>query len=89
MKKTLLNFFLLGFIGLNSDSFAQPTLTASGCNPVIGNTYTAISNGGFPQGAAGASSNIWNFGQCIGPYRKLRLLSIVAVKLNSKFFSIY
>jgi hypothetical protein len=60
MKKTLLNFFLLGFIGLNSDSFAQPTLTASGCNPVIGNTYTAISNGGFPQGAAGANQT-WNF----------------------------
>lgn len=45
---------------MNSDSFAQPTLTASGCIPVIGNSTTSISNGGFPQGAAGANQT-WNF----------------------------
>ncbi len=60
MKKTLLNLFLLGFIGLNSDGFAQPTLTAAGCNPVLGYSTNSAYNAGFAQGAAGANQT-WNF----------------------------
>ncbi len=60
MKKTLLNLLLLGFVGVSFETQAQPTLTAAGCSPVIGNTTTSISNGGFAQGAAGANQT-WNF----------------------------
>ena len=60
MKKTLLNLLLLGCVSINTNTFAQPTLTSAGCSPVIGTTTTSISNGGFVQGAAGANQT-WNF----------------------------
>jgi hypothetical protein len=59
MRKSLQKLLLLAFLGLSLKSFAQPTLTAAGCSPAIGNTTTSISNGGFAQGAAGANQT-WN-----------------------------
>ena len=48
-----------------SISFAQPTLTASGSNPVIGDNYTYSSTSYFSAGSAGASQT-WNYGSLTG-----------------------
>lgn len=59
MKKTLRNTFLLILLGSSIKLIAQPTLTAIGCNPVIGYTSTSVSNAGFSPGNAGANQT-WN-----------------------------
>lgn len=48
-----------------SISFAQPVLTATGINPIIGTTFSYTSTSFFNQGAAGASQT-WNFGSITG-----------------------
>ena len=59
MKKHLLKLFYVSLLLVSASTIAQPTLTAIGCNPVIGYTSTTVSNGGFAQGNSGANQT-WN-----------------------------
>jgi|SRR6218665_460535 len=65
MKKQLLNIFSFSFVMLGSAALAQPTLTATGCNPVLGDGQTFTSTAYFAPGSAGAGQT-WNFGSLTG-----------------------
>lgn len=65
MKKYLNQIILTAFVLLAADSFAQPALTATGINPVIGETFLGTKTNYFGPGSAGAGQT-WNF-STIGP----------------------
>lgn len=60
MKKPLLKLLSGTFLLGGSMAVAQPTLTASGSNPVIGNSFTFNVTNYFSPGSAGANQT-WNF----------------------------
>ncbi|MCW3084720.1 MAG: hypothetical protein JWP12_2086 [Bacteroidetes bacterium] len=67
MKKPLLSLLSATFLLATAVSVAQPTLTATGMNPVIGNTFTLnTSSTYFAPGSAGANQT-WNFATNTGP----------------------
>lgn len=60
MKKRL-PAFILGMLAVSySVAWAQPTLTATGCNPVIGETATYYNGTHLSQGGSGANQN-WDY----------------------------
>lgn len=59
MKKNLQNLFTGCLIAAVSVASAQPTLTASGTNPAVGDNYSTSSCAAFSQGASGANQT-WN-----------------------------
>jgi hypothetical protein len=65
MKKTLLKTLTVSFLAAATVSIAQPTLTATGTNPVIGNSFTYTGTGYFNPGASGAGQT-WNFSTLSG-----------------------
>ncbi len=66
MKKPLLSLLSATFLMATAVSVAQPTLTATGINPVIGNTFTYTTTSTyFAQGSAGAGQT-WNFATYTG-----------------------
>lgn len=56
MKKYLLNIL---FIAIAITTFAQPTLTQSGCSPIIGDFFPVNTGNYVSPGSAGANQN-WN-----------------------------
>lgn len=58
MKKSLHNLLFVGLIA-SVDGIAQPTLTASGINPVIGDAITNYTSAFVAPGSAGANQT-WN-----------------------------
>ena len=65
MKKNLLSFLTLNFVLIGTAVIAQPTLTATGTNPVIGDSQTFTTTPYFSPGSAGAGQT-WNFGTLTG-----------------------
>lgn len=66
MKKQLLKTLSLNLVLISSAALAQPTLTATGINPVVGNTFTLNTTSAyFAQGPAGANQT-WNFASYTG-----------------------
>ncbi len=59
MKKTLHNLFTGILIASTTIVAAQPTLTGTGCNPVVGDNFTLSTSGYFSQGTSGANQT-WN-----------------------------
>jgi hypothetical protein len=65
MKKNLLNLFTTTLALGGSVSFAQTTLTATGINPVIGESYTLKDGAYLSPGNSGAGQT-WNFSTMTG-----------------------
>lgn len=65
MKKNLLNLMTGSLVLICSVSIAQPTLTATGINPIIGDSYTLNGSGYVSPGSAGASQT-WNLSTMSG-----------------------
>jgi hypothetical protein len=66
MKKTLFYSLSLCLIFLSLNSFSQPTLTASGIIPTLGQTFSGkTSNTSIVEGNAGANQT-WNFSTMVG-----------------------
>ena len=65
MKKKLLSLMTWSLVLMCSVSIAQPTLTATGMNPVIGNSYTVESANYVSPGSSGASQT-WNLSSMSG-----------------------
>ncbi|MDQ3045930.1 MAG: T9SS type A sorting domain-containing protein [Bacteroidota bacterium] len=65
MNKKLLSFIITGFVA-SAAAIAQPTLTASGCNPTVGETFTLTNcPGTYSPGTSGASQT-WNLSSMSG-----------------------
>jgi hypothetical protein len=60
MKKSLHLFFGIALFA-SASLLAQPVLTATGCNPVAGNTQTLTNTNAISPGSAGANQT-WNLG---------------------------
>lgn len=65
MKKNLLKLMTGSLVIICSVSIAQPTLTATGVNPVIGENYTLNGSAYVSPGSAGASQT-WNLSSMSG-----------------------
>jgi len=65
MKKQLLRLLSFNLVLIGSAAIAQPTLTATGCNPTIGNSFTFTQTAHFSEGGSGASQT-WNFATLTG-----------------------
>ena len=65
MKKTLQNLITGSALLICAISSAQPTITATGTNPVIGNSFTYTTTSYFAPGSAGANQT-WNFSSSTG-----------------------
>lgn len=59
MKKQLLTLFFGSSMLFTASVIAQPTLTATGTNPVIGNSFSLATTAYFSEGSAGANQT-WN-----------------------------
>ncbi len=65
MTKKILNLVVGSFVMICAVSNAQPTLTATGINPVIGESYTLSSSAYVSPGNAGANQT-WNLSSMSG-----------------------
>jgi len=65
MKKQLLYFTAATFLMGTAAAIAQPTLTAAGTNPVIGNSFAYTGTSAFGPGPSGAGQT-WNFSTISG-----------------------
>lgn len=65
MKKKLLSLLTGGFVLMCSVSLAQPTLTATGVNPVYGDVYSGYTSGYISPGSSGANQT-WNLASLTG-----------------------
>lgn len=65
MKKKLQSLIAVSSVLLCAISHAQPTITATGTNPVIGNSFTYTTTSYFAPGSSGASQT-WDFSSITG-----------------------
>jgi hypothetical protein len=86
MKKTLLNLLFLAFVSVNTNTYAQPTLTAAGCNPILGYSTNTASTAGFAQGPSGANQT-WNFASLVSTGSNAAQYVTVASTPNATQFS--
>jgi hypothetical protein len=86
MKKTLPNFLLASFGLFTSLSVAQTSLTATGINPLIGETYTLKSGAYVSPGNAGASQT-WDLSSMSGTSAGLTTIVTPSSTPNGSSFS--
>ena len=86
MKKKLLNFMAGSLMLTYSVSIAQPTLTATGINPVIGDNLTYFNGNYVSPGSSGASQT-WNLSTMSGTSGGLITIVTPASTTNGSNFS--
>ena len=85
MKKQLHNLLAGSLMLMYSFSIAQPTITATGTNPVIGNSFVYTVTNYFNQGSAGANQT-WNFSTVTGtPNGASNCVSVASTPNGSSF----
>lgn len=71
MKK----IYLLLISGLFLSTTKSQTLTATGCNPVVGQTYDRVFTGAFSQGSAGTNQT-WNISSLTGTNSSANVVTV-------------
>lgn len=85
MTKTLLNLFTGSLLLTCSVSIAQPTLSGTGTNPVIGESTTYTGTSYFSAGPSGASQT-WNFATYTGtPSTPSNVVTVGSTPSGSSF----
>lgn len=85
MKTSLRNLFLSAGLAVGFSALAQPTLTATGINPVVGDIFTQTSSTvGVNQGSSGAGQT-WNLSSITGTTGTYSMVAASSTTYSASF----